>query len=121
MLASPSATAFWPRSFQLLGASAPYHAVVSIGDRELQGDAAAHRRARDERVLPADRFQQIVQIAGKEFGRVRPHRLGGRAVPATIIGQDIDGSAERGNDAVPDAAIERERMDKYEARRSRLA
>ena len=89
---------------------------LRIEHRELQRDAAAHRGPADDRALPADGGQQIRQVRGKLRGRVRARRLRRCAVAAAVVGEHVGGRTKRGNDAVPDGPVQRERVDEHDFR-----
>ena len=97
--AIPLARAASARSRKRRGASAPYHAVVSIRPSavarfgiepaERQRNAAAHRAAGDGRRRPPDVIEQLREVAREEFGG-EPHGTAiGLSVAAAVVGEHL--------------------------------
>ena len=87
---------------------------------ERERDASPHGTARNRGLLPPDVIEQFGEVLRKELGG-EPARPGGRIVRGR--GNRRRGSpppvCSRSDDAVPHAAIERERMDQDDARGAR--
>ena len=83
-----------------------------------QRHAAAHRAAGDRRLRPSDVVEQLGEIVGEQFRRVAPSPAIGLAVAAAVVGEHFGVRLEPLDDAVPDAAVERQRMDEDQPRRT---
>jgi hypothetical protein len=73
--------------------------------------ASAHRTARGYGGLPTHMIEQFHEISREACHGESLRALAGASMPTAIIGKDIGVNCEPGHNSIPDARVQRQRMD----------